>query len=165
MSEDKQTQAQPVNEDATQPHGDVDKPETDWKAEARKWEQRAKENKAAAKELEALKQSQMTEQQKAEERASRAEAELKQLKAEKQHAVDVRTVSDETGVPIALLECCGDLDAMQRLAAAYKAEKEQEKPVPAAPKARPTRQMHEQPATDTRDIFAQFMNDTFNKKG
>lgn len=163
MSDDSnQTQVQTEDQQATEPHGDVDKQATDWKAEARKWEQRAKENKAAAKELEALKQSQMTEQQKAEKRAEQAEAELKQLKAEKQHATDAREVADSTGVPVAMLECCADRDTMERFAGIYAAANTQ-KQVPSAPKARASRQMHEQPAVDNRDIFAQFMNDTFKK--
>lgn len=145
---------------ADEPHGEQQKHETDWKAEARKWEQRAKENKAAADELEQLKQAQMTEQQKAEQRAEKAETELAQLRAEKQHAEDVREVADATGAPIALLECCADKAAMDKLASEYQElAKAKSEPPRIAPTARASRIVHESGKADTRDIFADFMTE------
>ena len=146
--------------ETAEPHGEQEKRETDWKAEARKWEARAKENKAAADELEQLKQAQLTEQQKAEQRAEKAEAELEQLRAEKQHAADVREVADATGAPIALLECCADRAAMEKLASEYQElAKAKAEPPRIAPTARASRIVHESGKASTRDIFADFMND------
>lgn len=143
---------------ATEPHGEEAKRETDWKAEARKWEARAKENKAAAQELEALKQAQMSEQEKMLARAEKAEGELKQLKAERQHAMDVREVAEATGVPAGLLECCADRAAMEQMAKAYEADR-----APAAPKAPAQRIVRDSSgAASTRDEFAEFASQFLN---
>jgi len=157
-------QAEETAAETEEPHGETAKAETDWKAEARKWEARAKENKAAADELEQLKQSQLTEQQKAEQRADRAEAELKQLRAEKQHAVDVREVAAETGAPQSLLECCESREAMEQLAEAFKTLEQKAEQTPTAPRARASRIVRDNSAApETRDIFAQFVNENFRK--
>ena len=165
MTDENKADQQVDEQPKAEPHGEAEtQHETDWKAEARKWEQRAKENKSAADELEALKQSQLTEQQKAEQRAERAESELAALKAEKQHATDAREVAEKTGAPLSMLECCTDRDAMEKLAKAYADEQQKLAQTPAAPKARPSRVVRDAAPVDNRDIFAQFMNDTFTKR-
>lgn len=120
---------------AEEPQGEP-KPETDWKAEARKWEARAKKSAQAELELEALKQSQMTEQQKAEERAKKAEAELAAIQAEQQRMADAREVASAAGVPANLLEYCADREAMERFAKDYQAATAVVHSAAAAPSAR-----------------------------
>ncbi len=56
------------------------------KAHSREWEKRAKANKNAADELEALKESTLSETEKANKRAEKAEAELAAFKSEQQKA-------------------------------------------------------------------------------
>jgi hypothetical protein len=77
---------------------------TDWKAEARKWEARAKENKAKADEFEEYKTKTASELESFKSRAEKAEGDLAVL----QHAKEVKewckSVSDETGIPQAVLE-------------------------------------------------------------
>ncbi len=100
--------------------------ETDWQAEAekwkslsREWEKKAKATKNAAKELEELKQAQMTEQEKAIARAEAAESELAELRAQaERHEAAVR-ISSEKGIPAELLEFCSDSESMEAFAAAY----------------------------------------------
>lgn len=101
----------------------------DWQAKyeamrqhSREWEKRAKENAAAADELEQLKQAQLTEQEKATARAEKAESELAALKAEQDRLAAARSVADETGVPVELLEYCQDKDAMEQFARVYQAK-------------------------------------------
>lgn len=91
--------------------------ETDWEAKyreavanSRKWEGRAKENSAAAKELEEIKQAQMSETEKAAlqakkatERAEKAEEELQQLKADAERRAIAQEISESTGVPVSLI--------------------------------------------------------------
>ena len=99
-------------------------------------------------------------QQKAEQRAEKAETELAQLRAEKQHAADVREVADATGAPVALLECCADRAAMDKLASEYQElAKAKQEPPRIAPTARASRIVHESGKADTRDIFADFMTE------
>lgn len=105
-----------------EPQGSEEKA-TDWKAEARKWEARAKKSAAAEAELTALKQSQMTEQEKANARAEKAEQELAELKAAAEKAQAAREISQSEGVPVELLEFCSDVEAMQRFAKVYNANK------------------------------------------
>ena len=106
-------------EQKTEPQGEA---KTDWKAEARKWEARAKKSQNAEQELEALKQSQMTEQEKLKAKAEKAEAELAELKAEQQRIADAYEISQRDGVPQNLLAFCKDREAMEAFAKAYKAE-------------------------------------------
>lgn len=91
------------------------KPETDWKAEARKWEQRAKEYKPAADRLAEIEQANKSEAQKAAERIAAAEqkaadAEARALRREV--ALEHRLSKDDA----ALLDGMTDEDAMRRLA-------------------------------------------------
>ena len=112
----------------------------DWQAKyeamrqhSREWEKRAKENAAAADELEQLKQAQLTEQEKATARAEKAESELAAIKAEQELFETRRSVAEQTGVPLELMECCTDKDAMERAAQIYLAK---QPPVHAAGKAK-----------------------------
>lgn len=67
-----------LSQDA-EPHGE----EVDWKSEARKWEARAKENKA---------------------KADQSEAKFKELKAANERAALAEKISNETGVPVSLIQ-------------------------------------------------------------
>ena len=98
------------------PQGEPEADKTDWKAEARKWEARAKKSAQAELELEALKQSQMTEQEKATKRAEEAEKQLAELKAETQRLADAREIAERDGIPVNLLEFCADREAMEAFA-------------------------------------------------
>ena len=104
------------------PQGEPEADKTDWKAEARKWEARAKKSAQAELELEALKQSQMTEQEKATKRAEEAEKQLAELKAETQRLADAREIAERDGIPVNLLEFCADREAMEAFAKQYNAE-------------------------------------------
>lgn len=150
MPEEIQEQAQ-----TAEPQGEA-KTQTDWKAEARKWEERAKKSLAAEEELAKLKQAQMTEQEKAIARAEEAETKLAQLEAEKARADAARRISDESGVPLSLLEFCTDEAAMEKFAALYKESQPQPEPVHAAARADGSRIIrgNEQKPT-TREQFAQ----------
>lgn len=77
--------------------------ETDWKAEARKWEDRAKQNKTAAEELDKIREAQKTEEQKRAEREAALEKELSEYRTREQVGAWKTQVSDETGVPVAVL--------------------------------------------------------------
>ena len=77
-----------------------EKPETDWKTEARKWERLAKENKTAAQRLAEIEEAQKTAEQKAAERL--AEAERKAAEAERR--VLIATEANTSGVPVYILE-------------------------------------------------------------
>ena len=89
-------------------------PTTDWeakyhemKAHSRKWEDRAKKNEAAAKELDEIRQSQMSEAEKAAEAVKRAaEAEAAKEAAEKklERMSLVQKVASKHKVPSALLK-------------------------------------------------------------
>lgn len=88
--------------------------ETDWKAkyeelkaQSRKWESRAKRNEAAAKELDEVRQSQMSDAEKAadaEKRAEEAEAAKQAAEAKLARMSLVQKVSSEKNVPAALLK-------------------------------------------------------------
>lgn len=67
---------------AQEPEAKQEKPETDWKAEARKHEQRAKDNAAKAKQYDELLESQKTEAQKLADRAAQAEKERDEARLE-----------------------------------------------------------------------------------
>lgn len=69
-------------DDETEAPAREQKPETDWRAEAKKWESRAKENKTAAERLAQLEESQKSEQQKLMERAEAAERERDEVRTE-----------------------------------------------------------------------------------
>lgn len=71
-------EAEPTTTATTEPPkpGPTDKsekPETDWKAEARKWETRAKENSTAAAKLAEIEEAKKSNEQRLEERATAAE--------------------------------------------------------------------------------------------
>lgn len=82
-----------------EPHGDT----TDWKAEARKWEERSKSNRAELDALAGQLQEERSKQTDAEDRAAKAEAEMERIKAELDRTKLIGRVSEETGVPAALL--------------------------------------------------------------
>ena len=127
-----------------------------WKKRARDWEKQSKANKRAADELQAIKESQMSEQEKAVARAEAAEEELEQLKAEKAHVEAVQRVSEETGVPAKLLNFCQTEEAMREFAGMF----DQNKPtVHAAPAARGSNVVRsgEQAPTNA-DAFAEYMD-------
>lgn len=150
MPEEIQEQAQ-----TAEPQGEA-KTQTDWKAEARKWEERAKKSLAAEEELAKLKQAQMTEQEKAIARAEEAETKLAQLEAEKARADAARRISDESGVPLSLLEFCTDEAAMEKFAALYKESQPQPEPVHAAARADGSRIIRgNEHKPTTREQFAQ----------
>ena len=103
------------------------------KAHSREWEKRAKANKNAADELEALKESTLSETEKANKRAEKAEAELAAFKADRQKAEWRSTASEKYGVPAELLH--GDTEeAVAESAKALKAWGDTLKPKSYAPK-------------------------------
>lgn len=119
-----------ADETTTAQEVEAQESETDWKAKydemrnhMRDWEKKAKANQSAADELEKLKAAQMTEQEKANARAEKAEQELAELKAAAEKAQAAREISQSEGVPVELLEFCSDVEAMQRFAKVYNANK------------------------------------------
>lgn len=156
-------QAQEVNEQAQ-----TEQAEVDWKAEARKWEARAKANKDAAEELESIKAERMSDLEKAQARAEKAEAELETLRAERKRMDDVRDVAKATGAPVELLEYCTDRAAMEAFADEWAKQREEEQAarqhVPAAPKARTSREVHDgAAAARNRDVFASMMTNKLSR--
>lgn len=139
---------------------DAAQTETDWQAKyeemrghSREWEKRAKENAAAATELEELKQAQLTEQEKANARAEKAESELAAIKAEQERLESARSVAEQTGTPVELLEFCKDQDAMEQFARIYTAK---QRPVHAAGASRTTNVVKPgEGKASNADIFAQ----------
>ena len=91
----------------------TEQPETDWKAkyekavaQSRKWEERSKANADKAKEYDAIKRSQMSEQEiakEAQERADAAEAALEKMRADLKREQDAADVSELTGIPVSVL--------------------------------------------------------------
>lgn len=137
----------------------------DWQAKyeamrqhSREWEKRAKENAAAADELEQLKQAQLTEQEKATARAEKAESELAAMKAEQELFETRRSVADQTGAPLDLMECCTDKEAMERAAKIYLAK---EPTVHAAGKAKASQVVTGSKATVSQE--GQFVKDLFRR--
>lgn len=156
MAEETQTQEQVAEEPQGEP-----KPKTDWKAEARKWEDRAKKGMAAEKELAAMKEAQMTEQEKATARAEKAEAELLALKAEQARLQAARDLAADEGVPSELLEFCADAEAMARFCKVYKAN---QAPVHSAAPSMSSRVVREGGAATNRDKFAEFAASQLNRR-
>ena len=125
----------------------------DMRRHSREWEKRAKENAAAADELEQLKQAQLTEQEKDTARAEKAESELAAMKAEQELFETRRSVADQTGAPLELMECCTDKEAMERAAQIYLAK---QPPVHAAGKAKASQVVTGgEGALSNGDLFAQ----------
>ena len=150
---------------ATQEVDNEAQTETDWQAKyeamrqhSRDWEKRAKENAAAADELEQLKQAQLTEQEKATARAEKAESELAAMKAEQELFETRRSVADQTGAPLDLMECCTDKEAMERAAKIYLAK---EPTVHAAGKAKASQVVTGSKATVSQE--GQFVKDLFRR--
>ena len=105
---------QPENEAA-------EESEAYWKAQARKWESVAKKARAAERELEELKggNSELAE---ALERAEAAEKQLEEMRGKAELQQAAHKIATTTGVPVSMLECCADAEAMEEMAAAYKAQ-------------------------------------------
>ncbi len=127
------------------------------KAHSREWEKRAKANKNAADELEALKESTLSETEKANKRAEKAEAELAAFKSEQQKADWRTSASEQYGVPAELLH--GDTeDAIAESAKALKTWGDSLKPKSYAPKiADPAGH----PSNNTNDINAGLLKQLF----
>lgn len=145
-------------EQTEEPQGEQ-KPEIDWKAEARKWENRAKKSEKAEQELQALKLSQMSEQEQATARAEKAEAELAEMKAEIERFEAAQAISERDGVPISLLQYCKDADAMDEFAREYKSTLA---PVHAAASAKNARIISEA-KPDNSQVFASFADQLFRR--
>ena len=150
---------------ATDQAEDTAQTETDWQAKyedmrrhSREWEKRAKENAAAADELEQLKQAQLTEQEKATARAEKAESELAAMKAEQELFETRRSVADQTGAPLELMECCTDKEAMERAAQIYLAK---QPTVHAAGKTKASQVVTGSKATVSQE--GQFVKDLFRR--
>lgn len=127
------------------------------KAHSREWEKRAKMNKNAADELEALKESTLSETEKANKRADKAEAELATFKADRQKAEWRSTASEKYGVPAELLH--GDTEeAVAESAKALKAWGDSLKPKSYAPKITDPAG---HPANTTNDINAGLLKQLF----
>ena len=156
MTEEQAIKAQEVDES---PHGETETDVTDWKAEARKWERYAKKAQAAEKELEALKQSQMTEQEKEKARADAAEKELAEFKAEKERSDAAHRISKETGVPLDLLFYCSDEQAMNDFAKKY-ADETHVGSAPTALNGKRIIRGNDQPKTNS-EVFADFAQNLF----
>nr|DAV64849.1 MAG TPA: Major head protein [Bacteriophage sp.] len=157
MAEDNGTKPQ-ANE-----HTEGAKPDeqhTDWEAKyrdaishSREWESRAKANKAAADELEALKQSQLSETEKLTHRAEKAEKALADLQALQQRTAWKDAASEKYGVPASLLS--GDTEeAIEENAKALKAWHDP-KPDPKAPNAQGIPNMGSEPSGEPKESNAQ----------
>lgn len=157
MTENEQLEpTEVVQAEEAEPQGEA--PEVDWKAESRKWEKLAKRNKDAAAELEALKQSQLTEQEKMQARAEKAEAELSKLTAERDRLAAAREVSEESGVPSELLYFCKDRDAMEEFAEIFNRHAH----TPSAPKTQASRIVRDtNTPVSNRDTFAEMAANAF----
>lgn len=157
MTENEQLEpTEVVQAEEAEPQGEA--PEVDWKAESRKWEKLAKRNKDAAAELEALKQSQLTEQEKMQARAEKAEAELSRLTAERDRMAAAREVSEESGVPSELLSFCKDRDAMEEFAEIFSRHAH----TPSAPKTQASRIVRDtNTPVSNRDTFAEMAANAF----
>lgn len=135
-----------------EPHGEEQREEIDWKAEARKWERRAKENKEAADRLANEQSGTASRISELEERASKAEQEADSLRHRQQLADWAEQAAKETGVPAAILR--GEtLEEFQQHAAAIKASY-------VAPVVRDSGETHNPPKSN-RAIFDKFMSDNF----
>lgn len=137
--------------------------ETDWKAKyeemrghMRDWEKKAKANQSAADELERLRAEQMTEQERERARADAAEAELAALKAEKEHLEAAKRIAADSGIPLDMLLCCADEEAMTNFAAVYAKETR----VSAAPSASNSTRIvrGNEKQMKTRDKFASYFD-------
>ena len=118
-----------ADETTTAQEVEAQEPETDWKAKydemrthMRDWEKKAKANQSAADELEKIRAEQMTEQERERARADAAEAELAALKAEKEHLEAAQRIASDSGIPLDMLLCCADEEAMTNFAAVYAKE-------------------------------------------
>ena len=140
MTENEQLEpTEVVQEEEAEPQGEA--PEVDWKAE-----------------LEALKQSQLTEQEKMQARAEKAEAELSRLTAERERMAAAREVSEESGVPSELLYFCKDRDAMEEFAEIFNRHAH----TPSAPKTQASRIVRDtNTPVSNRDTFAEMAANAF----
>lgn len=101
MAEQETTGTQDTAQDQSKPqppHGDAGT--TDWKAESRKWEERSKANAKAALQLDQMRQ----EKEAATAKAEQLSQELSTMKAAEKLRGLRQQVSEETGVPSALLK-------------------------------------------------------------
>lgn len=158
MAENEQLEAVQEETAEVEPQGETEA-EIDWKAESRKWEKLAKRNKDAAAELDALKQSQLTEQEKLQQRAERAEAELSKLTAERERMQAAADVSAQSGIPQELLAFCSDRESMEQFAELYAKTTH----TPSAPKTQQSRLVRESDTPiSTRDLFAEMAANAFD---
>lgn len=137
--------------------------ETDWKAEARKWEARAKKSQEAEKELERLKEAQMTEQERERARAERAEAELEALRAEKSRMEAAAEIADRDGIPAKLLAYCADKEAMEAFAADYRASAAETEHVRAAARSAGSRIVKGNEKPSSSAVFAEIAGQLLNQ--
>lgn len=93
-----QTQSEPAPEETkSEPQGETQT--IDWKTESRKWEKRAKENSAAAKELQQLKEAQMSELEREKHRREKAETRLAEMETATKLAEAAKAAAKEYKVP------------------------------------------------------------------
>jgi hypothetical protein len=144
----------------------------DWEAKynelkrhSREWEKLAKQRKGAADELQALKESQMTEQEKLQKQLADATARADALQAEKDRRQWISEVSTETGVPADLLEFVSANDRDDLMAKAEKlSEKYSTKETATVPVVLGDGKRADIQKTggSAKDDFAQFMKNAFN---
>lgn len=99
---------EPLQPEETQ---DTQEEEKDWRAEyekmrrhSRDWERRAKENEGKAKELDKLKEAQMTETERLKKQLADTQAQLDRISSERDHDQWAQKASAETGAPASTLE-------------------------------------------------------------
>lgn len=100
--------AEELNQEATQelqePHGEEQRPEIDWKAEARKWEGRSKENAERLKSIETENAQSKARLDALEKRASKAEQEASDLRKQKEQAEITEAVASKSKLPREVIE-------------------------------------------------------------
>lgn len=105
--------------EATETTHEAPAQETDWKSLARKWESRAKANADAAAKLADLEEASKTEEQKRAEEFAALQSKVSEYERREQVSTWKQQVSEETGVPVAVL--AGEsLEALQAHAEALK---------------------------------------------
>jgi len=140
-------------------HSETEEDTTDWKAEARKWERYARKANEEKAELEAFKQSQMTEQERDKARADAAEKKLAELQAEKERTDAAHRIAKDSGVPLDLLLYCSDEQAMTDFAKKY-ADETHVNSAPAALAGKRIVRGNDKPK-DNGEVFADFATQFF----